>query len=528
MTDTINLRRDVIAFCPRCHRDDPQRALAEVPRLPGRLEDRDGRVWLTRDCPIHGAITTLYEEDAEILTWLERWTAPTKPPTPDSPDDLRPVPACYTRGLGGSQIQHTCILVEEITEGCNLRCPTCFAGSQPGSSVMVPAAAVLANVDRRLELEGGRLDVVMLSGGEPTIHPDFPALVRELADRNIVRILINTNGVVVARDDRIAALLQELNHRVEVYLQFDGFRPATHHTLRGADLSRIKQTALRRLTEAEVFTTLVMTVAKGVNDDEIGDVLRLTLDTPFIGGVSYQPVFASGRGDMIDPMDRLTGTGVLRRLGPQTGGKVNWNDITALPCSHPHCAYVGYLFQLPIRRWRSLVALVGEARLEANLGLVANRVVDPKLDDALLVLASTPFASLLSERNSLTHPDVAELLVAVLESGDRGTRMLLRAVAAAKGRGDGLRRLLARRVKRVTVKPFMDINTMIEERLLQCCVHSGSYGAGRHQAAPFCASQAWPQLAAAKVRPASVMVDYPALRVDVADEAVSAQRGDHR
>jgi len=528
VTLEARLRREVHAFCPSCHSDDPHRDPADVPRLAGRLIDRSGSVWLERVCPRHGAITTLYEEDAEILTWLERWTAPTKPPTPDSPDDVRPPPACYTRGLGAAQTQHTCILVEEITGACNLRCPTCFAGSAPGDPAIVSASDVLANVDRRIELEGGRLDVVMVSGGEPTIHPEFVTLVRELADRDIVRILINTNGVAVARDDRIVELLADLNRRVEVYLQFDGFAPSTHRRLRGADLRRVKRAALDRLTAAEVFTTLVMTVAKGINDAEIGDVLSLTLDTPYVGGVSFQPVFASGRGDFVDPVDRITGTGVLRRLEPQTRGRFRWKDITALPCSHPHCAYVGFLFQLPFGRWRSLVSLAGEERLHANLGLVANRVVDPGLDDALLALASTPFASLLSERNSLTHPDIAEILVAVLDGGGLGARALLRSIGAFRGRGDGLRRLLARRVKRVTVKPFMDIHTMIEDRLLQCCVHSGAYGPGdRHQAAPFCASQAWPRLADAKLGRLSVPVNPPQPRVQVTDEAVSTE-GSHR
>lgn len=492
-------RKEVMAFCPACHHDDPHRRLESVARLEGRLHERGGRVLLTRTCPTHGPITTLYEESAEILTWLERWTAQTRPPTPDSPDDLTPVPGCYRQGLGGSQTQHTCILVEEITARCNLRCPTCFAASTPEDTASVPLGSVLANVDRRLQLEGGRLDVVMVSGGEPTIHPEFCDLLDELADRNIVRILVNTNGVAIARDDRVLARLADLNRRVEVYLQFDGFRPTTHRALRGADLGAMKRAAVKRLTEAEVFTTLVMTVAKGVNDDEIGDVLDLVLDTPYLGGVSYQPVFSSGRGEGLDPEDRMTGTGVLARLGPQTRDRVTWNDITALPCSHPHCAYVGFMFQLPFRRWRSLVSLVGTERLAANIGLVANRIVDPALDDALIALSSTPFASLLSERNSLTHPDIAEILVEVLEHGDRGTRALLRAVAAVKGRNDGLRQLLGRRVKRVTVKPFMDIHTMIEERLLQCCVHTGAYSDRRHQAAPFCASQAWPELARKKV-----------------------------
>ncbi len=498
--DPVELRRAVRAFCPRCHTDDPNRPLDEVARLNGRLVDSGGSVWLIRHCPTHGEITTLYEEDAALLDWLERWTAPTKPPTPDSPDDLSSAPGCYRRGLGGSQIQHTCILVEDITAGCNLRCPTCFVAAAPEALGRASIGEVLVNIDRRLELEGGRLDVVMLSGGEPTIHPEFIPMLREIVDRDIVRILINTNGVAVARDDLLLDTLAELRGRVEVYLQFDGFDPEAHRRLRGADLSEIKQRAVRRLSEAEVFTTLVMTAAKGINDREIGPVLQLAMDTPFIGGVAYQPVFSSGRSESIDPLDRLTGTGTLRRIEQQTGGLVRGHDLTALPCSHPHCATVGFLFRLPRRRWRSLVSLVGAERLEANVGLVANRVVDPELDDALTVLTTTRFSSLLSERNSLTHPDVAEILVEVLEHGDRGVKALLRAVAMVKGRGDGLRRLLGKRVKRVTIKPFMDIHTMIEERLLQCCVHAGAVGKdGRHQAAPFCASQAWPSLARLKL-----------------------------
>lgn len=492
-------RARVTAFCPRCHEDDPWRPLEEVERLDGRLIESAGRVVLVRSCETHGRVESLYEEDAEILTWLERWRAPTKPPTPDSPDDLAPVPGCYRGGLGGRQIQHTCILVEDINRDCNLRCPACYAAAGPGTSGMATADEVLKSIDRRLDLEGGRLDVVMLSGGEPTLHPELPEILEAVAQRNIVRIMVNTNGLTLARDDALLDLIAKHNRRIEVYLQFDGFKESTYRTLRGADLSEAKQRTVRRLTQAGVFTTLVMTAAAGINDDEIGAVLRFVLRTPYLGGLAIQPVFGAGRSPAIDPGNRLTCTGVLRRLEEQTSSLVRWNDLTALPCSHPHCSSVGYLFRFPGGRWRSLVALVGEDRLLEHIGLVANRVVDADLGADLRRLAESPFAVLLSERNTLTHPDVAEILVETLQHGDPASRRLLRLVAAATGRRDRLRRLLAKRVKRITIKPFMDIHTMVEERLLQCCVHTGTVAGPRHQAVPFCAAQTWPLLAEAKL-----------------------------
>ena len=98
------------------------------------------------------------------------------------------------KGLGEMQTQHTCILLEDITQVCNLRCPTCFADSSPRLSGVASVDEVLANVDQRLERENGRLDVLMLSGGEPTIHPHFIELVDRVLERNVTRVLINSNG----------------------------------------------------------------------------------------------------------------------------------------------------------------------------------------------------------------------------------------------------------------------------------------------------------------------------------------------
>jgi uncharacterized radical SAM superfamily Fe-S cluster-containing enzyme len=251
---------------------------------------------------------------------------------------------------------------------------------------------------------------------------------------------------------------------------------------------------VQRLSEREIFTTLVMTAALGVNDGEIGDVVTLALATPYVSGVSLQPQFGSGRSGVIDPMDRLTHTGVLKRLGPQTDGLVTWRDLTALPCSHPHCCSVGYMVRDDSDQWRSLVSLIGPERLKESLGLVANRIADSEVPRELRLAVRESLLGLLSEQSSLSHPDIGEVWRNICESCDLGLSTLLTlASSSLPGRRRALRRMLGERVVRITVKPFMDMSTMIEERLTQCCVHVGTRS-DQDQCAPFCAVQAWSPL----------------------------------
>ncbi|QRY55181.1 radical SAM protein [Mycolicibacterium septicum] len=493
------LHRYVTAFCPHCHDEAPEHPLADVTRLAGILVERDGQVWLERGCRTHGLVRTLYDEDPEILSYLEEWTAPTKAHIPDMAGNFDPIPSAYLRGLPEMQTQHTCILLEDIAETCNLRCPTCFTDSSPDLRHVVPTADVLANVDQRLARENGRIDVLMLSGGEPTLHPNLAELLDELVARPITRILVNSNGVRIANDDALLDLLTAHRERVEVYLQYDGLSEQAHRHHRGGDLRRTKSQALRRLSEREIFTTLVMTCALGVNDDEIGDMVRLALDTPYVGGLTIQPQFGSGRSGAIDPMNRLTHTGVLKRLGPQTNGAVTWRDLTALPCSHPHCCSVGYLVRDDSDQWRSLVSLIGTESLKDKLGLVSNRIADTELPRQLRMAVQESLLGLLSEQSSLSHPQIGDVWRAICESCDLGMGTLLTlASSALPGRRRKIRKLLGERVVRLTVKPFMDMSTMIEERLIQCCVHVGTRSSqpdtAHHQCAPFCAVQAWPAL----------------------------------
>jgi len=494
------IRRYVNAFCPHCHVENSAGRLEDVPRLSGCLAESDGKVWLVRGCPVHGRVVTMYDESPEILTYLEQWTAPTKFHGPDTINNFAPIPAGYLHGLGELQTQHTCILLEEIIHQCNLSCPTCFAESSPDLAGVVPMSEVLANIDQRLERENGQLDVLMISGGEPTIHPQLIPLLEQTLERNIIRVLINTNGIQLARDDALVAFLQKHRDRFEVYLQFDGFKLSTHRHHRNADLRRIKKAAVERLSDAGVFTTLTMTTALGVNDDEIGDVVLYGLETPYVGGITLQPQFGSGRSGRIDPMNRLTHTGVLARLGPQTGGLVSWDDLTALPCSHPHCSSVGYMLQTDEGEWRSLVRVIGHDRLKEHLDLVSNRIADREIPTQIRELVKASLLGLMSEVTSLTHPAVTDLFRNICDNCDLGLSTLIRmAGGSVLGGRKKVRDMIGRRIKRITIKPFMDMSTMIEERLLQCCIHVGTQSDSQHQCAPFCAVQAWPQLSAMKL-----------------------------
>jgi uncharacterized radical SAM superfamily Fe-S cluster-containing enzyme len=498
------IHRYVNAFCPQCHAEEPDRPLETVARLSGWLAVRDDRVWLERGCPRHGLVRTLYDENPEILRYLEQWTAPTKSHVPDVTGNFAPVPAAYLHGLPEMQTQHTCILLADVIDTCNLRCPTCFADSSPALTGLVPLEAVLSTVDTRLSREDGRIDVLMLSGGEPTLYPYLAELLAEVSARNVVRVLVNTNGIRIARDDALLDLLTTHRDRVEVYLQYDGVSERANRHHRGADLRPLKESAIDRLSGRGIFTTLTMTAALGVNDDEIGAVVRRALDTPYVGGVSIQPQFGSGRSGPIDWTDRLTHTGTLARLGPQTGGVVTWRDLTALPCSHPHCCSVGYLLRDDAGQWRSLTALIGHERLLAFLDAapdqIANRIADVDLPAHLRTAARDSLLGLLSEQSSLSHPRVGDLWRDICENCDLGIATLSSVVLSRLPGGHArLRRMLGERVKRITVKPFMDMATMVEERLLQCCVHVATRDGDTDQCAPFCAVQAWPALTAQRL-----------------------------
>jgi uncharacterized radical SAM superfamily Fe-S cluster-containing enzyme len=478
--------KSVRAVCPKCFAEN-ENFDPEFPTdiCDGHLVERGEHVYLRRFCRRgHGEVWSLYEEDAALWRYLQQWRVPTRRINPDTAT-IYPVPTGYEYGLGPTHLQHSCIFLLDITTQCNLSCPACFTSSSPSAAHFLPRAEIRHAVDTALERENGRLDVVMISGGEPTIHPQIAAILEELVPLPITRILINTNGIRLANDDTFLALLAKHRDRIEVYLQYDGPSAATSVALRGTDLTATKDRAIARLSEARVFTTLVMTVSEA-NAHEVGAVLERCFTTPYVGGAMFQPIFASGRTPVVDPMHRVTTTGVLRRIEEQTGGRAKARDLIALPCSHPDCCSIGYFLRDKKGGFASLASIVGTEALERNLSVFGNSIA---FSDGLSEIREA-LTNVMSESMTLSRPELMTNLAKICTTCDLGGFGQLLAMAFGRS---STADFVGQRVKRVTIKHFMDADMLITERLEQCCVHVA--GAGNDPVRmPFCAARLFPKV----------------------------------
>ncbi len=299
----------------------------------------DGRVYLLKRCPAHGPERVLISEDAAY--WRlgrERFLkAPEQPLQYNSPHRW----GCpYDCGICPEHEQHGCVSLLEITDSCNLRCPTCYAGSGPERLTHRPLPVIQRMLDRICANEG-EPDIVQISGGEPTLHPDFWTVMDLCRTRPIRHRMLNTNGVRIATEDGFAERLAGYGPGFEVYLQFDSLEREPLLALRGADLRDIRRRALDRLNALNLSTTLVVTVRAGLNDGELGRIIDFALTQPCVRGVTIQPVQDAGRVEGFDPArHRLTVAGVRRRILEQTS-LFRPEDIIPVPC-HPDCLAMAY------------------------------------------------------------------------------------------------------------------------------------------------------------------------------------------
>ena len=316
-----NWSEETQGICPDC-----------LHSVPACLTEENGEIWLRGNCPRHGAYRALLASDAAEYLRLRRY-----------------VPARVGQGCcgAGESCDATsgppvCVLLLEITLACNLRCPTCYADAR-GHDFM-PLEEARRRLDAFFRVQS-RLDVLMLSGGEPTIHPHFAEIFALALTYPIGRVLINTNGLRIHQSDALVALLRSHRDRVELFFSFSSFRPEVHERLYGRDLRTEKLNALHRAQAAGLFVTLVVTVERGVNEQEIGDLYRFALTLDNINGLNFQPVMSAGRYQHdYDPAQRLTLTDILAELENQTAGELRRSDFVGLPCSHPDCCVLTYGF----------------------------------------------------------------------------------------------------------------------------------------------------------------------------------------
>jgi len=305
--------------------------------VPAKVIAEDDNVFLQKRCREHGVQKTLIADDLSYWKSQQDWLKPGDRPLNVQTRTDHGCP--YDCGLCPDHEQHSCLAIIEVNEACNLSCPVCFADS----SVKREAHRPLAEIERMLDIlveSEGEPDLVQISGGEPTLHPQFFEILEAARRRPIRHLMINTNGLRIAREPGFAERLATFMPRFEVYLQFDSLRREPLMALRGADLVRVRQEALEALERNNISTTLVVTLKKGLNDEEIPDIVRHALSWRCVRGVTFQPIQAAGRNENFDPQrDRIVPTQV-RRLIAQAG-VFQLEDLIPLPCN-PDQICIGY------------------------------------------------------------------------------------------------------------------------------------------------------------------------------------------
>jgi len=414
------------SICPLCKRV-----------IDAELNVCDGKVVMRKRCPEHGSFEALVYSDAHLYLAQQRFNKPGTLPLEFQTEVKDGCP--LDCGLCPEHKQHACLGIIEVNTACNLDCPICFAdsGHQPdGYSLTLDQVDFM--LDRFVAAEG-EPEVVQFSGGEPTIHPQILEFVALAQAKGVRLVMLNTNGIRLARDRRFGEELAALDPHL--YLQFDGFELATHLAIRGQDLRADKERALARAAELGLTVTLVAAIEKGVNEHEVGAIVRLGVEHPAVRAVAFQPVTHSGRHVEFDPLERLTNADVMKLVAAHVPEWFRLDDFVPVPCCFPTCRSMSYAFV----DGETVVPFTRLIEIDDYLDYLANRVLpDPDVRHALERMFS-----------SSATPGAEQALLACESCGIDLPAEL-----------DGL----ADKVFMLVVQDFQDPYTLNVRQLMKCCI----------------------------------------------------------
>lgn len=426
------MKQETQSLCPVC--------LATVPALKV-IRGKD--VFLEKTCAEHGTHVVQIAKDAHRF-FDKTFDVPGKPFTPICTFDGHCGEDC---GWCDAHRQHVCTGLIEVTDCCDLSCPICYFGEKSKNHISL--AEFRARLETLLKVENGKLEILQISGGECLVHPEFCALLNEALKHDIGRIVVNTNGLALLRNEAVFEKIAANRDRVEVYLQFDGFDDAVYEALRGRRLLSEKQQILKKLNETEIKICLAVTVYQG-NLGQVPAILKLATETKHISGVTFQRLTKVGSAASY-PLPSVLQEDIL--LAIAKSGMMGYKDMVPLPCSHENCTSLGFLFCLG-DTVHSLGDYIDLSRCKET---ISNRIAfDKKVLDYI-------------------RRDICDCFV-----GPNGSFMMDKLKEFAEG-GASLHKDM--KIVRIVVKNFMDADTFDFERVQKCCT---GVSAGKGKVIPFC------------------------------------------
>jgi uncharacterized radical SAM superfamily Fe-S cluster-containing enzyme len=313
------------SLCPHC-----------FTKIPADLVENDGKILMKKTCPTHGDFEDIYYGDAALY---RRFMTRFKSDAHRSAHDGERNPDCpFECGLCEHHKSSSVLANIDITNACNYRCPICFADTETGSEVFNPSMEQIAEMMDTLRRQVPPCGVVQFSGGEPTIRKDFFEIARMAHRKGFVQIQVATNGQKLAENPDFAREMWDA-HVSTVYLQFDGVTPEPYLTTRGFNALPHKLQAIENLRKHGPYpnAVLVPTLVKGLNDHQIGDIIRFAAkNIDIVRGVNFQPVSFTGRISREDLLaQRLTIPDVLSMLERQLAGEITPDDFFSIPIFAP-------------------------------------------------------------------------------------------------------------------------------------------------------------------------------------------------
>ena len=345
----------------------------------------------------------------------------------------------------------------------------CYADSRPGlkhKSIEQARAAIDALV--RAE---GKADVLQISGGEPTTHPQLLEIIEYALSQPIDYIMLNTNGIRLAKDQKLVDWLSGHRDRIEIYLQFDGTNDAVYESLRGEPLYETKLRALDQIGAAGLHVTLVATLQAGVNDLEVGNLVEIARTRPWVSGLSLQPATYSGRFYLQEELEnRITAPDCIRMLCEQSNGLYEEGDFFPLPCAHPNC----HILSLAFRVGDDLVPLTRFIDAKLNLDLLANGLSFTREEGKRLVKQYLSRQDCCGPSGCCepASPNVLTSLP-ILENDSNGCNSVsgTRSVAEQFFEQALAKQIGGEQLFRITITSFLDVYNFDVRRVMKCCTH---------------------------------------------------------
>ena len=324
---TLGWPRTTDSLCPGCVREAREEIFAgrkdwrdlmheKVGEIKAQIIERNGEVWMVKECPTHGRYEDLMAVDSRFLSWIEK-NFPGRDIPAHNDEDL------HKHGSSTVRYGRGAVLTVDLTNRCNMMCDPCFMdANQVGYVHELSWDEITEILDNAIRIKPRRQMSVQFSGGEPTMHPNFVDAVRYARQLGYNSVQAATNGIEFAKSKEFCRKAFESGLRY-AYLQFDGIGNDANSHRQIGNLFDVKLRAIENMHEAGIEIILVVTIINSVNNDQVGAIVKFAMDNPKkISFVAFQPVSFTGRDEEITPERRLRQRYTLSHLAQDVSNQM--------------------------------------------------------------------------------------------------------------------------------------------------------------------------------------------------------------